>query len=118
MEMIDSVRRVGALSISLCICMSSMSVYAEEATTTRDYLNSINAGVTNIVGSGGRESEQSKEAMDELAALAEENAPAEESPKKNSKTNLISSTKPKLHALRSCKKAVQSVQKKRKGAKK
>ena len=78
MEMTTSVRRVGALSVSLCMVLSSMSVYAEEATTTRDYLNSINAGVTNIMGSAGRDSEQSKEAMDELAALAEENAPEEE----------------------------------------
>ncbi len=78
MEMTTSVRRVGALSVSLCMVLSSMSVYAEEATTTRDYLNSINAGVTNIMGSAGRDSEQSKEAMDELAALAVENAPEEE----------------------------------------
>ena len=77
--MTETVRRVGAISISVCILMSHTVAFAEEdATTTRDYLNSVNAGVTNIMGSAGRESEQSKEAMDELAAIAEENAPEEE----------------------------------------
>jgi len=56
-----------------------LTAHAEEDTaTTRDYLNSINAGVSNIVGSSGREYEQSREAMDELTAIAVENAPEEE----------------------------------------
>ena len=77
--MTEAVRHVGAISISVCILMGSMTVCAEEdATTTRDYLNSVNAGVTNIMEPSGMDSEQSRDAMDELAAIAVENAPEEE----------------------------------------
>ena len=75
-----TLKKRGVVSLALCLCMSmSICAHAEEGTsTTRDYLNNINAGVTNIVGSNVKESEQSREAKDELAALAVENAPEEE----------------------------------------
>ena len=53
-------------------------IQAEEM-TTGDYLNSITAGVANIMGTGGRDTDRAKEAMDELNAMLPEPEPGEES---------------------------------------
>lgn len=53
------------------ILLSSVQVWAEEdaSTSSREYLNTLNAGITSILDPTAYDSEQTKEAVEELAAI-------------------------------------------------
>lgn len=82
------IRRGSALilaAVIACTSVNTLTAYAEDNGTSRDDLNSLNAGVTNILDASSYDTDQSKEAKEEVATLAAQ-AEVEEVPEEEEST--------------------------------
>lgn len=83
--MLKRFSRICACTLAVIIAVASLNainVYAEEGTTSRDELDNLNAGITNLIDATAYNSEQSKEAKEDIenrASQVEEEVPEEES---------------------------------------
>lgn len=63
-------RLIMAFAFMMILLLGNVFVVnAEETTSSRDYLNSLNAGVTNVIGASAYKTEQSKAAVESLEEI-------------------------------------------------